>query len=86
MNKKSMNRSKKIKLFAFFTITIISVGILFNIIYASSVLKQENNKAYFLSRPQINVMSVEKVHCGNNICEPWLGETPSNCVEDCYMP
>ena len=75
------------KFLTFLAITIIGMGILFNVIYASPAIKQGSDIAYFQSHQAINKISIDTAPvCGNDICELNKGETPANCPEDCFLP
>jgi len=76
---KYLNKLSNRKFLTFLTITILGMGILFNVIYASPAIKQEASTSYLQTIDH-------KPRCGNNVCELWLGETPANCPEDCYLP
>lgn len=75
------------KFLTFLAITIIGMGILFNVIYASPAIKQGSDIAYFQSHQAVNRISMDTApRCGNNICELTKGENYVNCPEDCFLP
>jgi len=87
MKGKNIKKFYKSRLFNFLAITILGVGILFNIIYASSAISQKTNLSYLGNHPLINHNARDIVpYCGNNVCDYNYGENPTNCVEDCFVP
>jgi len=82
MKGKCIKRLYKSKLFNFLIITVLGVGILFNIIYASAAINQDTNVYYMKANSSISM----RPHCGNSRCEPFLKETVLNCPEDCFLP
>jgi len=82
MRGKGIRNFYKSKLFNFLLITILGVGILFNVIYGSSAISLDSKVRYMKSKP--NVWACD--HCGNGVCEFNLNETILNCPEDCFLP
>ncbi len=75
------------KLLTILIITILGMGVLFSIIYASPAIKHETEMTYLQSHQAISKISAELAPwCGNGICELTQGENPLNCPEDCYLP